>query len=465
MRDVIDFVLENIMLVVLSDLHFSEAQSTKIGEMAFNKNLPPETYHAFLKEINQIAVANRIKKVDLVLAGDILEITRSRIWFEYEERPYQDNSAIKTDSMSEAIILRIIDAIQNEEHVRETLGLFKDIQALFDMEVSLHYLLGNHDRLVNATPKIRKAVREIFGLSGGETRFDHQYLVRHEDGSTFCMVRHGHEYDAMNFSVDTRKLDIIPTEFPNKVYGAAPLGDISTIEFGAALPYYFVAEYGEKRILSEPHLLALYERLLAFDDVRPSSALLSYILSTPGVKKRETWEYMKPCFSRLFKRLAETPGFLERITQSSRLSNAQRLFIRGLLTSKLLIRDVPYWMIRQLMKQVSKEIKLLSPVKWAKKEALIKDKKSKCKCVISGHTHVSEVSLMSAKQGDERYYINTGTWRNTIPATKNFQEFGRVNAITKVIVFQPSENLDSAFEGDWSFHFLTGVSFGDNRHI
>lgn len=453
------------MLVVLSDLHFSEAQSTKIGELVFNKNLPPETYHAYLKEINQVAVANRIKKVDLVLAGDILEITRSRIWFEYEERPYQDNSAIKPDSVSEAIILRIIDAIRNEEHVRETLALFTDIQELFDMDVSLYYILGNHDRLVNATPRIRKAVREIFGLSGGETRFDHQFLLRKEDGSTFCLVRHGHEYDAMNFSVDTQELDVIPTEFPKKVYGAAPLGDISTIEFGAALPYYFVAEYGEERILQEPHLLALYERLMGFDDVRPASALLSYILSTPGLKKRETWEYMKPCFSRLFKRLSETPGFLDRITESSTLSNAQRLLIRGLLTSKMLTHDVPYWMIKQLMKQVSKEIKLLSPVKWAKKEALVKDKQSKTKCVISGHTHVPEVSLMSAKKGEERYYINTGTWRNTIPATNNFQEFGRLNAITKVIVFQPSENLHPAYEGEWSFHFLTGVSFGNNRYL
>ncbi len=63
------------MLVVLSDLHFSEAQSTRIDSLTFNKNLDPEIYHSYLREINQIALTNQISQVDLVLAGDIFEIT------------------------------------------------------------------------------------------------------------------------------------------------------------------------------------------------------------------------------------------------------------------------------------------------------------------------------------------------------------------------------------------------------
>ena len=453
------------MLVVLSDLHLSEARSSKIGHLTFNKNLPVETYQAFLKEINQVAVANKIKKVDMVLAGDILEITRSGIWFENHERPYQDNETIHSDSSTETTILRILEAIRNEEHVSETLTLFHDIQDQFDVEVALQYIPGNHDRLVNATPKIRETVREMFGLAGGDIPLVHQYQARNGDGSVFCLVRHGHEYDPMNFSMDIRELEEIPTEFQEKVYGNAPLGDIVTIEFGAALPYYFIAEYGENAILQNPKLLALYERLMGFDDVRPTSALLSYIFSTPGVNKHQTWEYMAPCFKRLLSKLSDTPEFVDQITQASTLNSSQRLLLRGLFTSKMLKRDLPYWMIKQLMKQVSKEIKLSSPVKWAKKEALVREKHSSVKCVISGHTHFPEVSLMSAKKGDERYYINTGTWRNTIPATRNFKEFGRLKTMTKVIVFQPSENTDPKNEAGWSFHFLSGVSFGNNRHL
>ena len=453
------------MLVVLSDLHFSEAQSTSLGDLSFNKNLPVETYRAFLKELNQVAIANGIDNVDLVLAGDILEITRSGIWFENGERPYQDNRSIEPGSGTEATILRLINIIRDEDRVRETLALFRDIRAQFNVEVDLHYILGNHDRLVNATPRIRETVREIFGLTGGDVPFDHQYLARNEDNSTFCLVRHGHEYDPMNFSMDTQNLETIPTEFPEEEYGNAPLGDIVTLEFGAALPHYFVQEYGEEAILSDPVMMALYERLMGFDDVRPTSALLAYIFSTPGVPKRQTWEYMSPCFKRLLNTLSETPKFINQISHVSSLNGAQRMLLRGLLNSDMLKNDLPYWMVKQLMKQVSKEIKLSSPVKWAKREALVRENHSSCKCVISGHTHFPEVSLMSARKGDERYYINTGTWRNTISATRNFKEFGRLKTMTKVIVFQPSEISHSQTETGWSFHFLTGVSYGNNRHL
>ncbi|HCU57469.1 MAG TPA: hypothetical protein DF984_04470 [Anaerolineaceae bacterium] len=454
------------MLVVLSDLHFSEAQSTKIGDLRFNKNLPVETYQAYFSELNQIAVSNQIPKLDLVLAGDILELSRSAFWFESGERPYQDNEAIEPGSLTEATILKIIDAITREEKVAETLALFRQIKGLFAVDVELHYILGNHDRLINATPQIRSRVRELFGLPGGDTLFDHQFLFRTGDGTAFCLVRHGHEYDPMNFSVDTHAMEVIPTEFPETVYGTASLGDITTIEFGAALPYYFIAEYGEEAIQQDPILMALYERLMGFDDVRPTTALLAYIFSTPGVKKRQTWDYMAPCFRRLTVTLAENPRFVDGITRASTLSASQRLLLRGLLNSNLLQQGVPYWMVKQLMKRVSKEIKLSSQVRWAKRDALVKDQNSGCKCVISGHTHFPEVSLMSAKKGDERYYINTGTWRNVIPATKNFKEFGRLKAMAKVIVFRPSEKSDSSPDGSsWSFHFLSGVSFGNHRHL
>ena len=111
------------MLVVLSDLHFSETQSTRIGDLTFNKNLPAEIYKSYLSEINQIAVSNQIKQVDLVLAGDIFEITRSSLWFEGPHRPYVDNREVTPGSPWEAKTLQILDAIATEDKVMETLHL------------------------------------------------------------------------------------------------------------------------------------------------------------------------------------------------------------------------------------------------------------------------------------------------------------------------------------------------------
>ncbi len=453
------------MLVVLSDLHFSEAQSSRLGELAFNKNLPAETYQAYLVEISQIALANQVDQVDIVLAGDIFEINRSGIWLQGPERPYRDNADIAPGSPWEKIILTILDAIAQEDKVRQTLDLFRSLEAYFEMPVKLHYLLGNHDRLVNATPETRARARALLGLDGGDLPLEHHFIYRNDAGQSFCLVRHGHEYDPMNFSVDTHEMKPIPTEFPEEVYDQAPLGDITTIEFGSALPAYFLAEYGEARILGDPVLMALYERLMEFDDVRPTTALLAYLFSTPGVPKRETWAYMQPCFKRAINALSKNEIFLEKIRTMSSLKKSQRRLLEGLLNSALLNNGAPYWMVKQLMKRVSKTIKLRSQTKWARREALIQDPQTGCKCVISGHTHFPEVSLMSAKKGDERYYINTGTWRNMIPATRNFKGFGKLNAITKVIVFKPEGPSEPESAQNWSFHYLSGVSYGVHRYI
>ena len=55
------------MIVVLSDLHFSESQSTQIENRRFNRNLTPDVFQAYFFEVNQYAKANGIHEIDLVL--------------------------------------------------------------------------------------------------------------------------------------------------------------------------------------------------------------------------------------------------------------------------------------------------------------------------------------------------------------------------------------------------------------
>ena len=73
--------------------------------------------------------------------------------------------------------------------------------------------------------------------------------------------------------------------------------------------------------------------------------------------------------------------------------------------------------------------------------------------------------LTIAKKNKEQYYINTGTWRNVIPATRKFKHFGRLKALTKVILFYPRERKALSNERDWSFQYMSGVSFGEHRHL
>jgi len=453
------------MIIILSDLHFSEVQSTKIEDLVFNRNLPADTYQAYFEDLNQAAVEIDIQEIDIVLAGDILELSRSAIWLDGVDRPYIDNQEVSSGSSCEKTILQIIEAISQEDKVAETLAIFRHINDLFDCGVNVYYLLGNHDRLANATPLIRQKVREILGLEGGDQLFPHLYIGLDSQNSPFCLVRHGHEYDPMNFSINTHTMSEIPTVLSDSIYGEACLGDITTIEFGAALPRYFVETYGEKAIIKDQTLMALYERLMDFDDVRPTTALLSYLFSTPGVEEKRTWELMAPCFIKAIHILSENEHFQYFLSHSTSLKKGQRLLLRGILNSGLFAKDIPYWLIKQIMKRVSTTINLQSQTQWAKKEELIRNPDSGCKCVVSGHTHFPEVSLISAEKGDERYYINTGTWRNLIPVTKDFKEFGTLKSMTKVILFRPKEKGISEDESQWSFQYLSGFSFGDYRQF
>lgn len=453
------------MLVVLSDLHFSEVKSSQIGTHRFIRNLRAETYLAYFKEINQFAVANNIHRVDMVLAGDILEISRSAIWLEHEDRPYIDNDAVLPGSEVEETILKIVQAIAEDEEVSKTLELLKNLPVYFEMPVKLYLILGNHDRLANATPRIRERVRGMFGLDGGDALFNQHLLIDDQLGKPFCLIRHGHEYDRTNFSIDVKSENAIPTFIPESVYGKSCLGDITTIEFGASLPWLFANRYGEEEILNDPILLALYQRLMEFDDVRPATAWLSYLFTTPGVSKKKTWALMKPCFTAIVNKLSRHDQFISTLKQTAAISKIARWLLLSVIRSGIFNKGIPYWLVKMLMDRASKTIKLNPQVEWAKIEELILDEDSGCKCVISGHTHFAEVSLISAEKDEERYYINTGTWRSVIPATKYYDHFGRLKALTKVIVFYPQERVEAVYGRAWAFHFLSGVSFGDRRLI
>lgn len=453
------------MIVVLSDLHFSEAQSTQIGDFRYNRNIPYETFRGFFIEINNYAKANHIQTIDIVLAGDILEITRSGLWLEGADRPYVDCQDVHPGSSTEATLLKIIDAISQEDKVSQTLSLFRSIDHVFDLPVQLHYLLGNHDRLANATPRVRRKVRELFGLEDSASIFKRHLLFYQKDGSPFCLIRHGHVYDSVNFSVNVHKFEQIPTEFEDEDYDRACLGDITTLEFGAALPHAFLETYDHQMICENKHLNALYQRLIEFDDVRPSQALLSFIFSTPGVKKRKTWQLMKPCFEKVIRSLQQNPHFAREILQSRTMPFWKKIMILGLLKSGIMNHGLPYWLVKRLIKMASKQIKRSSQVKWVKREALVVDKESELKCIISGHTHVPEVTLISSRHGEDQFYINTGTWRNVIPATKNFKNFSRIKSMTKLLIFQPNENPHQSDQSEWSFHFLTGECYGNYNHM
>ena len=105
--------------------------------------------------------------------------------------------------------MEILEAIAADDRVDETLRIFRTLGELFGRPVVLHYIPGNHDRLLNASPAIRIKVRELLGQEKSGEPFEHQYL-HYAQGKAMVFVRHGHEYDSSNFGENLISFEIPP---------------------------------------------------------------------------------------------------------------------------------------------------------------------------------------------------------------------------------------------------------------
>ena len=79
-----------------------------------------------------------------------------------------------------------------------------------------------------------------------------------------------------------------------------------------------------------------------------------------------------------------------------------------------------------------------SASKLAAKESVIQSAESQF--LVAGHTHVPAVELIASEASGERYYVDTGTWRNRLPATPDYDGFGRLKALTYVVFYGPDED-------------------------
>jgi hypothetical protein len=92
------------------------------------------------------------------------------------------------------------------------------------------------------------------------------------------------------------------------------------------------------------------------------------------------------------------------------------------------------------------------PQLFAMREEMIAN--NKVRLVLAGHTHTPEVCLIKSDESGDRFYINTGTWRDVIPSTPDRRTFGRMSALTYVTLYSESEQDRS----QRSFDYWTGFT-------
>ena len=473
------------MLVVLSDLHFEEEAANHIlGDgsqppLEFHRNLPAAPFRLLISQLATEAKRNSAQRLDFVLDGDILDLHRTGLWFTEnpkDERPYVPTTKVNSDL--EEMTLRIIRGIAAEKHVSEALQQFRLLSSgkyidsdgqekPFPVPVELHYIPGNHDRLANATPAIRQAVRKVLGLHEHGALFPNVLSFEPE----YALIRHGHEYDYTNFSFDHRDTGEFPIHLPPEQYQNPALGDFVTVDIASRIPHMFRHYHGDDNILADQTLRTLYLRLLEFDDLRPTTAIFNYFVYAEGheIDREDAWAAIEPVIILLLETLHEDPFLL---TSLDKLDKRWCLDMIDAIQAVLAAK--PWrWTNSHIPLELAEAIaqKALSSTKerpgteiYASRESSIRNGRNRF--LVAGHTHKPQVSLIANDHFGDRYYIDTGTWRNRVPATPDYNQFGQLKTLTYVIIYGPNEDrgaLSSTRAKIASFDFWTSSTQGWER--
>ncbi len=291
-----------------------------------------------------------------------------------EIRPYVHNREIEPGSRLEERILDILDEIGKDIRVSQTLEIFRSLEEIFNIPVELQYIPGNHDRLTNSTPAVITKVRSLLGLPESNQRFDNEYIF-YSQNEPLVLVRHGHEYDPVNFALDLKKLIKLPPRIERDNYDRPVVGDFITVEIASRLPIFFKNHYSDERILGDEQLRRLYQRLIEFDNVKPATALLNYLIVTPGIQMRETWKLLEPVFRKILLDIEKKKASLMTFMNMHRRHPLRTFLISIVLKMHFWQKRIPYWTIRILMKVVSLNIKLKNVRYLTTREAFLSKKK------------------------------------------------------------------------------------------
>lgn len=457
------------MLVIISDLHFEEEESNYInsdgvGEpIRFSRNLSRKAFELVICRLAQDAERGKSKNLDLVFAGDIFDIHRTGLWFTENPkrlRPYVSNNAVVGIPELEEMLLLVLERIQAAQGVQDVLEVFRLLaggQYYLDGElkdfpaqnITFYYIPGNHDRLINATPSLRNNARRALGMAESDEPFPN--ILTFPQYHT--LVRHGHEYDPINFAADLTTQEQFPLDIKAEIYAEAPLGDLTTVDIASHIPYLIRNMYEKEEILTDPILRAIYLRLLEFDDLRPQSALFNYLLNMPPPEGKseaywkengpeEVWEKIKPVMRRLLEEIHDDPflrGWLRKMNKIWRfdvIDVVQLILALGLWR---LLFHVPLSWLQKFSTWIVGRLKgRPGPQVYAAREEAVK--KYDYHFVVAGHTHHPATELILSDEEIERYYIDTGTWRNQVPATPKFDAFGRLKALTYVVIYNSEED-------------------------
>jgi UDP-2,3-diacylglucosamine pyrophosphatase LpxH len=487
------------MIVVISDLHLqhtaqdllSRSEGGKILATRVVRNVGAGALSLLFSEITRNAERTGAKEVNLVLAGDIFEMHRTPRWLLGGEALRPTLAPAASSTALEAKVLSILAAIEHDNAAfLETLARFirtgehvhrGHTRTLGAVAVRVHYIPGNHDRLLGVWPSTRRRVRELLGVVGpggnAEAPFPH-VLDWNRAAGYGVRIRHGHEYDPTNFSAP-----FDPAAPPSaETYERPALGDFVTVDLSTRLAVAFRAHYArELRLPGAPGegYRRIYLALTEFDDVRPQSRLVQYLTDAVAANESRAFSILRP----VLRDALETA-----MADSFFVSEAQRLglgrYFRGPVAK--LFDDALKTLSGETVGALVSVIDEFRRVRTGTGPALVARLEpglatGEFETVIAGHTHEPDHVAMPGRvavlgtapspsrsagggtEGDAAavaYFLDSGTWRTRIDAGVG-GAFGRLRGYTMVFCYHDTElnpGESRRFE-TWTGH-LRGEEYG-----
>ena len=472
------------MLVVVSDLHLQHVSADNIRfvrdgvvyEAGVRRNVTSGAFQMLLADVHARAKRSTANHIELVFAGDIFELLRTPLWFSggvADVRP--TSTELGADSPRNPLCAKVhevLEAIAEDNKaiwpvlarfVRE--GTLERKGNVLSLEpgtvVHVHYLPGNHDRLVNAWPSVRKRVRELLSMDPSDKPFPH-VIERPQETGYRVKVRHGHEYDRWNIGVPVPFGK--PIELTEEEYLLPCSGDYVTLEIATRLCVGFRALHGcALRAQDErgAHMRDFYNALVEFDDVRPPSLLLKYLESRLGNMGPELFELLRPLLLDLYLTALDSPFFQDMAHRMEVL----KFFREPVVT---LVREALQSLSPTSLEGLVQRLRAMDTSGDTDRGAAMASRESgvvegQYDIVVAGHTHhPDQVPLPNGgKINREVFFLDSGTWRSTIRVGIG-DSFGRMRAYTIVMCYSDDECQRMAdgrrFE-TWTGH-LAGDRFG-----
>lgn len=446
------------MLIAISDLHF-------LDHTAGVNPFPGGAFDMFWDDMAwYLARRPWVRSLTLVLLGDTFDLLRTNGWHQdgqgqsvaLEDRPWGARglalqAQAAKDPMTplpgvmferaEAILQGVISAAQAQLTAFRQ-GVERIRQTVPDTQVA--YVLGNHDRLLNLNPRLRRLARQALGMPPSDELFPQ--ALSFDDYAVYAT--HGHQWDPYSYGAS------LPDG--SQDLGVVPIGDAITTELFSRIP---LLARDKAQAVSPPippeEIEAMLAGLLQMDNVRPMAACVEWLhAQAQGLPQFQG--PIEDAVHQAFAQFNQTPfvrdWFRQHVgpTWKGVKTALMDAFFQAL--QRFSFNNMSA--LLNTLSSLLQDFAANDPRPQAAAQ-LAAQQPEDTKYVLMGHTHEPTQSALAVSGPllgvqKPQVYLNTGTWRPRQHKCLEHGDFIQWKELTYVVVFQQGErdqvNLVPSFD-------------------